>query len=842
LDIYARQKELEITSVSKGVDRYNEALASRIKADRAFDGGPEKDLLVELMVRLVPAMEAEVQTMKERLVAHLTTGVRVIGFEWYAVTMDPAALAYITLRSMLVGDRDDSAEFGQKTITADLVGQTVALEFTWSQMREAESARAKETGTTNRIQGLKRTVKEIKPKSIKKFMKKLDDLSVETPDRTSMMRLGLALMSVSIDTLPDVFTVSKRIDTGKKNGEASSRTGNRKAARVRLRVNVSRAVTDRLISEHNARALTEPLHQPMVCPPEDFVKTEGGYQGGYLTMPMPLIKPGYTGYHTNNTTHVPDTVLNAVNTLNKTKFKINRVVLDTAKDAINRGLSDLMPVGLEKELPTPVPKAEWDELTPAGKYTVKRARAEVHDYNFRNEGKRKAMMRKLTTSEQFADEEAIYLPHNLDFRGRAYPLANNAQPQSDDLGRALLTFAEGKPLGYQGFLWLVAHAVSAYGEDKLTMSEKHEWFEERIMEFAAVARDPFGEGLEFWLGADEPWQFYAAAVELENAQDSGDVLTYCCSLPISVDGSCNGLQHLSAMGKDPIGAHATNLTDDPVRQDIYQIVADKVASRVEDDRYAGPDDDPDVKAARAWHGHVTRKTVKRAVMTTPYGVTDHGITQQLLGDKMCDHIPNDDRLGAAMYLTKLILEAREGTVVKSRLIMDWLKDNTDIRARQGKGVSWVTPTGMRIRQDYRVPTQKTVRTIVGSCPLKNTLLNETTPSSSIVITRQKNSIAPNVVHSFDAAHMMLTINRAAAEGITDFVMVHDSFGCHAADMPQFRDLIREEFVKIYTNHDWLASIQSDLRGGLDEGTRLIPPPTTGEFNVNTVLKSEFFFS
>ena len=47
-------------------------------------------------------------------------------------------------------------------------------------------------------------------------------------------------------------------------------------------------------------------------------------------------------------------------------------------------------------------------------------------------------------------------------------------------------------------------------------------------------------------------------------------------LPISMDGSCNGYQHLSAMGLDPIGGRATNLMpfDDP--EDIYQRVCDRV--------------------------------------------------------------------------------------------------------------------------------------------------------------------------------------------------------------------------------------------------------------------------
>jgi DNA-directed RNA polymerase len=38
-------------------------------------------------------------------------------------------------------------------------------------------------------------------------------------------------------------------------------------------------------------------------------------------------------------------------------------------------------------------------------------------------------------------------------------------------------------------------------------------------------------------------------------------------------------------------------------------------------------------------------------------------------------------------------------------------------------------------------------------------------------------IAPNFVHSHDAAHLLLTVAACCKEGITDIATVHDSFGC-----------------------------------------------------------------
>jgi DNA-directed RNA polymerase, mitochondrial len=56
-----------------------------------------------------------------------------------------------------------------------------------------------------------------------------------------------------------------------------------------------------------------------------------------------------------------------------------------------------------------------------------------------------------------------------------------------------------------------------------------------------------------------------------------------------------------------------------------------------------------------------------------------------------------------------------------------------------------------------------------------------------------------LVHSFDAAHMMRTVNRLYALGSRHFMMVHDSYGVHAADGDLLHRVLREEFAGIYSS-------------------------------------------
>ncbi len=107
--------------------------------------------------------------------------------------------------------------------------------------------------------------------------------------------------------------------------------------------------------------------------------------------------------------------------------------------------------------------------------------------------------------------------------------------------------------------------------------------------------------------------------------------------------------------------------------------------------------------------------------------------------------------------------------------------------------------------------------------------------------KQKDSIAPNIIHSFDAAHMMLSISAAQDYGVTHHAVIHDSFGTHAADMPLLLRAIRNEFAWIYSE-DWMARLQDDFRASVGPDVPLVDPPTMGDFEVEETLDAEYFFA
>ena len=228
---------------------------------------------------------------------------------------------------------------------------------------------------------------------------------------------------------------------------------------------------------------------------------------------------------------------------------------------------------------------------------------------------------RLSIANHYRDR-VLYFPHNIDFRGRVYPLTPYFNHMGADITRSLLVFAEGKKLGPRGLYWLKLHAINLTGVMKRdSVEDRIRHADEILDDIIDSARNPF-EGKRWWLQSDDPWQTLATCIEIKNAVDSGDPENFVSHLPIHQDGSCNGLQHYAALGRDALGAGAVNLLPAERPQDIYSEVAEIVERRRREDAESG------VAVARTLDGFVRRKVIKQTVMTTVYGVTAYGAKLQ----------------------------------------------------------------------------------------------------------------------------------------------------------------------------------------------------------------------
>jgi DNA-directed RNA polymerase len=536
------------------------------------------------------------------------------------------------------------------------------------------------------------------------------------------------------------------------------------------------------------------------------------------------------------------TVFAAVNALQRTAWQVNVRLLNTvyavAKQFSTKEIVSLAdspappaPVWLKEDW-TKAPKEEWPEDKLTEFKAWKREKAEWYTQR-KILGVRYARFYAATrAAEMFREYPSIYFVHFADSRGRLYPLTYGLNPQGSDLSKALIRFSEGKPLtDERAVLWFHVQGANKWGFDKATLQERMAWVKERhdlIMSFAADPVNNVG-----WTEAGDPLQFLAWCFEYEDYTLNPS--TFASHLPISMDGSCNGLQNLSAMFRDEIGGKATNLTNNTIMEDIYNNVAKAATKRLEAMKC---DTEEEEGLRQKWLAHgISRKAVKRAVMTTPYGVTERTATAYIVDDYLRENLgPTFDPKEyhrAARLLMSAVWPAIGDVVVKGREAMDWLKACARAIMRQGEHelITWQTPSGFPACQDYFETEVHRINTWLHG-PVKIRVLSESdTPDAS----RHASGLAPNFVHSLDAAHLHLTTADAARNGIGSLAMIHDDYGTHAADAQALFDSIRKQFVAMYLACDPPAMFAA-------KDPCVPAPPEKGGLDLMEVLESDFFFS
>jgi len=414
----------------------------------------------------------------------------------------------------------------------------------------------------------------------------------------------------------------------------------------------------------------------------------------------------------------------------------------------------------------------------------------------------------------------FYFPYQIDFRGRAYAVPQVFNPQSDDIGRALLRFATGKPLGEEGAEWLAIYLASMWGRngvDKKSFQDRCNWVTNNTDLILATAT----KKTRTWMEADKPWRFLAACLEWKGYLEIGSA--FLSHLPIAMDGTCNGLQHLSAIARDSLVAEATNLKSSKEPMDIYLTVAGCVERELLKRTAEGDSN------AERWLKKAGRKMVKGATMTKPYGVTLDGIGDQLLEDGFASS------KSEARELAKLISDCIDNQITQPVMIMKWLSKIAWKLALRNRRVTWLTPLGLPVVQERHKKSTLYIQTTIGKMRL-----NDRDPALGLDEYAQANAIVANLVQSLDAAHMMATVNNLRENGFRHFEMVHDSYAVHACDVNVMNGALRQEFVRLHQK-EVLKDFLSQQRAA-NPDIELPEPPVLGTLDITVVLNSPYFFS
>ena len=182
-------------------------------------------------------------------------------------------------------------------------------------------------------------------------------------------------------------------------------------------------------------------------------------------------------------------VFHGLDVLSSTPWSINRRVFEVVLTAWNKGDTIADIPGARGSLTYDFPPAlEANETDPAKRNLYAERVKQVLMQQRKDHGERCKFNYVLEVARAFL-HDVFYLPHNVDFRGRAYPIPPHLSPVGDDLCRGLLTFGSRKPLGLNGLKWLQIHLANVYGFDKLSFEERARFAQDREAEiFDSVDR------------------------------------------------------------------------------------------------------------------------------------------------------------------------------------------------------------------------------------------------------------------------------------------------------------------------------------------------------------------
>lgn len=573
------------------------------------------------------------------------------------------------------------------------------------------------------------------------------------------------------------------------------------------------------IHAHFAEASSSTSHQlylPMLVPPKLWQSGNGGYLLDLKT----IMTYDYSDVDIlQNAAHVRQ----SIDTLSQLPWAVNSQVFRVFDEVMKRGKPFLA-----------IPPSHDNIMRSKRKQTDK---AELRSVRTHLDNTR-AFAAALD-----ANGDVFYLPHQLDFRGRAYPMVLVLLHHMDDVCRLLLMFWEGRALGPDGYKWLQYQLVGVFGHSKMTMEERLLFVQRNWDNIVALTTNPLAKNA-WWKSGEKPWQVLGLCFECvavhQHIQAGNAADTYVSRIPVHQDGTCNGLQHYAALGRDEVGAIAVNLAPSAERQDVYHMVLEKVRAAVAEDARAGLQVAQHVLSSNI----LSRQLVKQTVMTTVYGVSLFGATRQILSKMEKNNVNDIEVVGMANdlsasktyaainfsttarpsfttdisdyrianYLGQQILGSINSLFLRAQQIQQWITENCERMCtsfhtdRDFECLSlpfrWTTPLGMSVVQMYRLQKVRQVATVLQK--ISFLLPRKRAP---IDIQKQCRGAAPNFVHSLDATHMHMTAIEAARVSQL-FAAVHDLYWTHACDVAQLQGILRHQFVHLH-QQDIMGEMQRE---------------------------------
>ena len=478
---------------------------------------------------------------------------------------------------------------------------------------------------------------------------------------------------------------------------------------------------------------------PMVCKPLDWTPEQ---RGGYF-----MQHPGNISdlIHNDRGTIPSEAAFAAINKQQSIAFKVNEFIYDVQRKLLGTQHEIGAFKAYEKDswvdenMPRVDPSIwELDKKDPERRKAATKMKL-AYGQQKKAEKLAKNPYRVLKTAARFIDVERIYFSCYFDSRLRIYPHSVGLTYQGSDYQKSLLMFADGYEVtegnAQQVKDEMLISIANTFGKDKLSFADRIAFAADLVKDLEMVAIDPLSTQSKcVWTSADEPFQFLALVREYYELFVWKT--KHHTHIPGGRDATNSGNQILGGMCRDAKTCYYTNVirefngmtADKP--QDLYGVVAEGakvfLRSDVWVDRHLNKYRKQAQKKADKLGYTInaaftmnlnpeilTRKHLKRACMIDAYGGSWSSKNEHI-SDELNDTAAANGMtisLAEKRLVTDACIAAQASEFPLSDALNKWFKNFGKAALEAGlELITWYTPDGSKIVQEYREPNLIEVNT------------------------------------------------------------------------------------------------------------------------------------
>ena len=306
--------------------------------------------------------------------------------------------------------------------------------------------------------------------------------------------------------------------------------------------------------------------------------------------------------------------------------------------------------------------------------------------------------------------------------------------------------------------------------------------------------------------------------------------------PVFLDATCSGVQHFAAMLLDEDLAQQVNLINNEDGNekvnDFYTSLLPHINKAINEKWINEKINKQNIKTDLTCFKDIElkRSHLKSIIMTKNYNVTTFGISGQLKSnfEKVKKTITTKNGKELVVYDYKVPAKNKEGmvvldifqlqslaTIINNNIfdqytslqeIFNYLTQMAKVLISQNIPLTWYTPTGLVVTQHYNLSKKQRVTiNLLG----KNRTAVLRKWFDKLDSRKQIQGIIPNIVHSMDASHLFKVVEEWSLIQNKQYILpIHDCFGTHPNQMLNLTNIVRNQFIELYANQDFLEKLHN----------------------------------